>query len=188
AVIHLGGLRHTTGREDTLAVNRVVFADTQRAAARFEEHGGVFVTVQDTGGTFGLLTDPGIRAWAGGIGALAKTAAQEWPKAQVKAIDLAVGQQSTTAVAEQLAPAILSGGAELEVGLGSTHGRITVVADAQPVATHTRRIDESDVIVVSGGGRGVTAASVIALAKQTQASFVLLGRTELGDEPPEVWG
>ncbi|OBI86323.1 hypothetical protein A9X00_26110 [Mycobacterium sp. 1245805.9] len=43
-------------------------------------------------------------------------------------------------------------------------------------------------IVVSGGGRGVTAASVIALAKQTQAAFVLLGRTELSDEPPEAHG
>jgi len=44
------------------------------------------------------------------------------------------------------------------------------------------------VIVVSGGGRGVTAASVIALAKETQASFVLIGRTELADESPVTRG
>ncbi|WAC89973.1 type I polyketide synthase [Mycobacterium sp. Aquia_213] len=188
AVIHLGGLQHTTSRADTLALNRVVFAHAQRVATRFEEQGGVFVTVQDTGGTFGLLTEPGSRAWAGGIGALAKTAAQEWPKAQVKAIDIAVGQLTPIAIAEHIAHEILAGGAELEVGLGSTHGRVTIVADATPVATHTRRIDQRDVIVVSGGGRGVTAASVIALAEQTQASFVLIGRTELGDEPPAAQG
>ena len=189
AVIHLGGLQRTvTIREDTLAVNRVVFADAQRIAAKFEERGGVFITVQDTGGTFGLLTEPGPRAWAGGIGALAKTAAQEWPKAQVKAIDIAFGQQSPITVAEHLAQEILAGGAELEVGLGSTHGRVTVVAAARRVTTRTRRIDHCDVIVVSGGGRGVTAASVIALAKETQASFILIGRTELGDEPPEARG
>ncbi|HEU4361002.1 MAG TPA: SDR family NAD(P)-dependent oxidoreductase [Mycobacterium sp.] len=188
AVIHLGGLQPTATRDDTLAVNRMVFADAQRVAASFAEHGGVFITVQDTGGTFGLLTDPGPRAWAGGIAALAKTAAQEWPKAQVKAIDIALEQQSPIAVAEHLAQEILAGGAELEVGLGSTHGRVTLVADAAQVTTHTRRIDHRDVIVVSGGGRGVTAASVIALAKQTQASFVLIGRTELGDEPPDVHG
>ncbi|WP_156772118.1 type I polyketide synthase, partial [Mycobacterium sp. 1245805.9] len=71
AVIHLGGLRRTDTRNDALAINRTVFADTQRLAARFAEHGGVFVTVQDTGGTFGLRTDPGPRAWAGGRAALA---------------------------------------------------------------------------------------------------------------------
>jgi acyl transferase domain-containing protein/acyl carrier protein len=188
AVIHLGGLRRTATRDDTLSVNRVVFADAQRVAAKFQEHGGVYITVQDTGGTFGLLTEPGQRAWAGGIAALAKTAAQEWPKAQVKAIDVAVEQQSPITVAELLAQEILAGGAELEVGLGSSHGRVTIVADATQVTTHTRRIDHRDVIVVSGGGRGVTAASVIALAEQTQAGFVLIGRTELADEPPEARG
>ncbi len=188
AVIHLGGLNRTTSREDTLALNRIVFADAQRLAAKFQERGGVFITVQDTGGTFGLLTEPGERAWAGGIAALAKTAAQEWPAAEVKAIDIAVGQQSPIAVAENLAQEILAGGVELEVGVGSTHGRVTVVADAGQVATRRRRIDQRDVIVVSGGGRGVTAASVIALAKETQASFVLMGRTELGDEPAEAHG
>ncbi|ORW34040.1 hypothetical protein AWB91_00290 [Mycobacterium paraense] len=188
AVIHLGGLHRTAGREDALAANRTAFAHAQRVAATFAEHGGVFVTVQDTGGTFGLLTDPGPRAWAGGVAALAKTAAQEWPRAQVKAIDIEVDRQSPRTVAEHLAHEILAGGAELEVGLGSAHGRITVVADARQVTTHTRRVDRGDVIVVSGGGRGVTAASVIALAEETQASFVLLGRTELSDEPPEARG
>jgi acyl carrier protein len=188
AVIHLGGLRRTVGREATLGVNRAVFADTQRVAARFQERGGVFITVQDTGGTFGLLSDAGPRAWAGGIAALTKTVAQEWPKAQVKAIDIAVEQQSAVGIAEHLAQEILAGGAELEVGLGSTHGRVTIVADARPVTTRTPRIDRRDVIVVSGGGRGVTAASMIALAKETQASFILIGRTELGDEPPEARG
>ncbi len=188
AVIHLGGLRRTAGREATLGVNRAVFADTQRVAERFQERGGVFVTVQDTGGTFGLLSDPGPRAWAGGIAALTKTVAQEWPKGQVKAIDIAVEQQSVVGIAEHLAQEILAGGAELEVGLGSPHGRVTIVADARPVTTRTPRIDRRDVIVVSGGGRGVTAASIIALAKETQASFILIGRTELGDEPPEARG
>ncbi len=192
AVIHLaglqGGLQRAATRDDTLAVNRVVFADAQRIAAKFEEHGGVFITVQDTGGTFGLLTEPGARAWAGGIAALAKTAAQEWPKAQVKAIDIALETQSPITVAEHLAQEILAGGADLEVGLDSVHGRVTVVAAAERVSTRARRIDHRDVIVVSGGGRGVTAASVIALATETQASFVLIGRTELGEEPSEARG
>ncbi|MFL0178502.1 SDR family NAD(P)-dependent oxidoreductase, partial [Mycobacterium sp. SMC-15] len=188
AVIHLGGLRPIATRDEALAVNRVLFADAQCVAAQFAERGGVFVTVQDTGGTFGLLTDPGLRAWSGGIGALTKTAAQEWTSAQVKAIDIAVGHRSPDVVAEQIADEVLSGGMELEVGLGSSHGRTIVVADAQQVSTRTHRIGAHDVIVVSGGARGVTAGSVIALAQQTQAAFVLIGRTELSDEPPEAHG
>lgn len=188
AVIHLGGLRPIATRAEALAVNRVLFSDAQRIAAQFAERGGVFVTVQDTGGTFGLLTDPGLRAWSGGIGALAKTAAQEWTSAQVKAVDIAVGHRSPLVIAEQIADEVLAGGVELEVGLGSAHGRTTVVAGAQQVTTRTPRIGQHDVIVVSGGARGVTAGSVIALAQQTQAAFVLIGRTELSDEPPEVAG
>ncbi len=41
----------------------------------------------------------------------------------------------------------------------------------------------SSVIVVSGGGRGVTAATAIELARQTQTRLALLGRSELQDEP-----
>ncbi|QLL05501.1 SDR family oxidoreductase [Mycobacterium vicinigordonae] len=188
AVVHLGGLRRIASREAALATNRTLFADAQRIAARFQERGGVFVTVQDTGGTFGLLDEPGSGVWTAGIAALTKTVAQEWPTAQVKAIDIAVGHQSAISVAEHLAQEILAGGPELEVGVDSSHGRVTIVADARSVAAHTPRIDCRDVIVVSGGGRGVTAASVIALAERTQASFVLIGRTELGDEPAATRG
>ncbi|MCV7075869.1 SDR family oxidoreductase [Mycobacterium szulgai] len=188
AVIHLGGLAKTATRSETLALNRMVFADAQRVAAKFQERGGTFVTVQDTGGSFGLLGDPGQRAWAAGIAGLAKTAAQEWPAAQVKAIDLAVGSLSPVAVAECLAQEVMAGGAELEVGLGSPHGRIAIVADEKQVATRANRIGPQDVIVVSGGGRGVTAASVVALAEQTKAGFVLIGRTELGEEPAVTRG
>ena len=188
AVIHLGGLGHVGTRADALALNRLVFDDARSIAAGFAARGGVFVTVQDTGGTFGLITDPGDRAWTAGIAALAKTAAQEWPTAEVKTIDIEVGSQSAIEVAERLANELLTGGVELEVGLSSTHGRVTVAARAEQVVTHTPRLDSSDVIVVSGGARGVTAASVIALARQNRAAFVLIGRTELAEEPSEVAG
>jgi NAD(P)-dependent dehydrogenase (short-subunit alcohol dehydrogenase family) len=40
-----------------------------------------------------------------------------------------------------------------------------------------------DVIVASGGGRGVTAATMVELARATRARFVLLGRSPLDPEP-----
>ena len=46
-----------------------------------------------------------------------------------------------------------------------------------------KNISRSSVVVASGGGRGVTAAALIALAKATQARFVLLGPTALTEAP-----
>ncbi|WP_204800715.1 type I polyketide synthase [Mycobacterium riyadhense] len=187
-VLHLGGLGSVRGCEEALAVNHRVFADALRVAPRMELGGGVFVTVQDTGGTFGLLTDAGSRAWAGGVAALTKTVALEWPNTYAKAIDIDTTDRLPQQVAEGIATEILAGGPELEVGLGSIHGRVTVATEESRVTGRVARLDHRDVVLVSGGARGVTAASVIALAKQTQASFVLVGRSALGDEPSAAHG
>ena len=48
--------------------------------------GGVVVTVQDTGGDFGLGGCEPLAAWAAGLPGLVKTAAQEWPAAGVRAL------------------------------------------------------------------------------------------------------
>ncbi|MBD2515425.1 SDR family NAD(P)-dependent oxidoreductase [Nostoc sp. FACHB-973] len=47
------------------------------------------------------------------------------------------------------------------------------------------KINSSSVILVSGGGRGVTAQCVIQLAKQYQCNFILLGRSKLAKTEPE---
>ena len=44
-------------------------------------------------------------------------------------------------------------------------------------------MEQGDVVVVSGGGRGVTAACLKAWAADVKLRFVLLGRTELENEP-----
>jgi NAD(P)-dependent dehydrogenase (short-subunit alcohol dehydrogenase family) len=50
-------------------------------------------------------------------------------------------------------------------------------------SAHAPTIGRGDVVVVSGGARGVTAACVIEWAKQSKARFVLLGRSALEPEP-----
>jgi len=42
--------------------------------------------VQDTGGDFGFSGRSDSRAWLAGLGALAKTAAQEWPAGFTRAM------------------------------------------------------------------------------------------------------
>ena len=187
-VIYLGGLKEVIDLDEAEAINRRAFEVARSIAPRFTEQGGVFVTVQDTGGDFGLSASfVAQRAPLGGLAGLAKTAAQEWPDAAVKAIDIERGPRLAQELAFVLAEEIWSGGGELEVGLRVDGQRTTLetrleavdgdLPDTSPVA------HDQSVIVASGGGRGVTAATLIALAEQSQARFVVLGRTPLAEEP-----
>ena len=180
----LSGLNEVDAFEDVVAMTRQVFLAAAKNAERFGAKGGVFVTVQDSGGDF-ARSQSGLRAWTGGLGALAKTAAKEWPSASVRAIDLERAGRTPAQLAEALIKELWSGGLEIEVGLKASGERSTLATVERPVGEQeaTTRIDADSVIVVSGGARGVTAASVIALAKKTQARFVLLGRTALKPEP-----
>ena len=62
AVLFLGGLRPVRSVEEALDVNRQAFHCARTVAPRFEPQGGVFVTVQDTGGDFGLSGGDDLRA------------------------------------------------------------------------------------------------------------------------------
>ncbi len=184
-VLFLGGLADGEG-DETLAVNRDGFLAAKAVAKRFAEGGGLFVTVQDTGGDFGLSGSE--RAWLGGLTGLVKTAAQEWPKSFLKAIDLERGERDAKVLAAAIADELLSGGSELEVGLRVDGTRLALRSEAAEVSGGSNKIDSSSVIVATGGARGVTATTLIALAQATQASFALLGRTALVDEPPAANG
>ncbi|WP_437279841.1 SDR family NAD(P)-dependent oxidoreductase [Sorangium sp. So ce375] len=180
--VFLGGLRELATADEALAVHREAFLAAQAIAAS----PALFVTVQDTGGDFGLAGSD--RAWVGGLPGLVKTAALEWAEASCRAIDLERGGRSAGELAEAIASELLSGGVELEIGL-HTDGRRTaprsVRKDAQPGPLP---LGPSDVIVASGGARGVTAATLIALARASRARFALLGRTAIEDEPAACRG
>ncbi|MEL6347458.1 MAG: SDR family NAD(P)-dependent oxidoreductase, partial [Myxococcota bacterium] len=179
AVIFLGGLQPAP----TAAINQTAFEAARAVASRFASSGGLFVTVQDTGGAFGLTGFPPERAWMAGLAALTRTAAQEWPDASVKAIDLERGRRSPEALAETLASELLHGGPDREVGLRADGQRLILRDHRTETPRGRMLLGSQDVVVVSGGARGVTAASVVALAQATRAKFVLLGRTPLEDEP-----
>jgi acyl transferase domain-containing protein/NADP-dependent 3-hydroxy acid dehydrogenase YdfG/acyl carrier protein len=180
AVICLAGLREFPTRAAAIAANVSAF-DVARSAASTIADNGLFVTVQDTGGRFEPTDE--IRAWAGGLTALAKTAALEWPKAAVKAIDIEVAGRTPLHVAQAILNELLQGGTELEVGLNAKGERVTVETVSGPVNGTALALGPDSVIVASGGARGVTAQSLITLAKQTHSRFVLLGRTPVVEEP-----
>jgi malonyl CoA-acyl carrier protein transacylase len=182
AVIFLGGLRAARCIEDEVAVNREALRAARSVAARFTKEGGTFVTVQDTGGDFGLSGSE--RAWLAGPAALARTAAIEWPSAHVRAIDVGRVGRSPDEVAEALCAELLSGGVEREVGLPVEGTRVVLQTVPAPLpAGSALPLDSQSVVVVSGGARGVTAACVIELARAARCRFLLLGRTPIEDEP-----
>ena len=191
AVIFLGGLRPVADEAGAIAINREAFALCKQVAARFADRGGLLVTVQDTGGGFGLIPSPApVRAYVGGVPALLKTARQEWPAADLKSIDIACGDRSPTAVAEAIAGELFGGGGEIEVALSATGERMSLRSYASEVVFtgEIAPLGEGDVVVVSGGARGVTAACVCAWAQECGARFVLLGRTPQVAEPAAVAG
>jgi acyl transferase domain-containing protein/acyl carrier protein len=190
AVVFLGGLREVASEDEAIAINREAFHAARTLAARFTKQGGLFVTVQDTGGAFGLEPTPSQRAWSAGLPAMIKTAKQEWPRASLAAIDLDRAGRSPAELARAIADELLLGGGELEVGLSAKGERRTLRSFLAPIpsATGESPIGRNDVVVVSGGARGVTAACVIEWAQRTKARFVLLGRTALEPEPASCAG
>ena len=182
AVVFLGGLRSVASIDQAIAVNREAFRAAQTAGRSFMG-GGIFVGVQDTGGRFGLGPFAPERAWLAGLPGLARSATQEWPDTSVKVIDLERADRSPEALASAIFEELLRGGPELEVGLAADGSRCTLRSVEVPCEAGDQVVGPRDVIAVSGGARGVTAATVMALGEQTGASFALLGRTPLAEEP-----
>ena len=145
----------------------------------------LFITVSRLDGSFGCgtattLFDP----LSGGLAGLAKTAAREWPEVICKAIDQG-GFSDPAAAAQAVADEIFRSG-PTEVGL-TPEGRITLALSELPAAAvaTTRPILEGEVVVITGGGRGVTAATAIALTEAYQPLLVLLGRSPEPTTEPE---
>lgn len=187
ALVFLGGLRR--GRDD-VAIAREAFHAARALAGR-----GSFVTVGRVG-----------RA---GLGALARTCAKEWPDVAAKAVEVEYGDEDVaavdvTAVAAALAAELLGGDAAPDIVLhadGRRSARRMVPCPARPPASATlgggRSVFDSEsvlglgpesVVVVTGGGRGITAACARALARAFRPRIALIGRTPLAEDPPELRG
>ncbi|MFD5778849.1 SDR family NAD(P)-dependent oxidoreductase [Streptomyces sp. NPDC126933] len=183
-VVHLGGLTGGGTPDHAREVHRSVFRAARAVAAQAAERGGLFVTVQDTGGDFGLDGHAPDRAWLGGVAGLTRTVAKEWPGVSVKAVDCERGGRSDEEVAEAIVRELLEGGPDPEAGLRADGTRTTLRMVTAPVMPgSTRRITSESVIVATGGARGVTSAALLDLARTHRPRIVLLGRTAPAPEP-----
>ncbi|MFF3641084.1 SDR family NAD(P)-dependent oxidoreductase [Streptomyces sp. NPDC002564] len=187
ALLHLGGLSEITALADGARIQRNAFAQARTMAGRLTTGAGLFVTVQDTGGTFGLDAGSSTgheRCWAGGLAALPRTLRWEWPQACVKAIDCAQDGREARAVAEALVAELLFGGTA-DAGLKADGTRVEPrLRPAAPAPADADVLGEDPVLVVTGGARGITAACLQSLIRTRPARILLLGRTALTPEPP----
>ena len=184
AVICLAGLSATSpDPAGALTVHQSAIHAAGLVGRHPEPTERLFVTVQSTGGHFGLAGDPGDGAWTAGLAGVVKTAAREWPGASLKAIDVADPDGSADLILDEL----FFGGPAIEVGFGEDGARSIV--QIEPLPTDGNRgaaLEPGSVVVVSGGARGVTASSVTKLAEAWKVKLALLGRSKLAEWPEGV--
>ncbi|HEY6495625.1 MAG TPA: SDR family NAD(P)-dependent oxidoreductase, partial [Trebonia sp.] len=165
-----------------------------------------FVTVTRLDGELGLAgTAVPEAALLGGVGGVVKTLAIEAPELFCRALDIDPGLDPVRAAGYLLDELRDAATDTVEVGVDAAGTRRTVAPSRYHLSRRTKPTAPSlpgdaadaavtgepgtagDVFVVTGGGRGVTALCVKALAGlpagQRPAEFILLGRTELTDEP-----
>lgn len=155
----------------------------------------VFATVTRLGGRFGLDGSLSKQAaLAGGLSGLAKSAAQEWPQVSCRALDVSDDDEPRLA-ASVLADELTASTAQvrpLELGFKGDVVYTTRLRRADLARAELQEaalLSAGDLVVVSGGARGVTAAVVQRLAEAYQPSFLILGRSaEPGAEAAHLAG
>ncbi|MCF8127437.1 MAG: SDR family NAD(P)-dependent oxidoreductase [Deltaproteobacteria bacterium] len=135
------------------------------------------VTVSFMDGRFGF-GDPAreISPVQGGLAGLSKTARHEWPEVACLALDMNEfgdpRESASTIVSEMFKTG------PVERGLGKAH-HITLKLIPGPLQTPKNRtlLDPDDVVIVSGGARGITAEVAAAVARACAPVIILLGRS-----------
>ncbi len=162
-----------------------------------------FVTVARLDGEFGLGRKTNFGAIGAGLFGLTKSLNQEWESVFCRAIDLSPDLDAETSAQHILAELHDPNLLVVEVGY-SSQGRATLICEPEeqknkeqklggiPFAPSTLSSNlfpitnpQSQVFLVSGGAKGITAQCAIKLAQRYQCKFILLGRSVTGPEP--VW-
>ncbi len=156
-----------------------------RHAARPGTGAAVLVAVARLDGAFGLANlAPDADPTAGGLAGLVKTARHEWPEVSCKVIDLSPGVSVAQGAAAVVEEALLFG--PTEVGVSATHRcSLDLAVAARRPAGQLIKLGRKDVILVTGGARGVTAEVAVSLAETYGATLVLTGRTPAPGPEPE---
>jgi NAD(P)-dependent dehydrogenase (short-subunit alcohol dehydrogenase family)/acyl carrier protein len=148
--------------------------------------GAFLASASSLDGSFGLNGHTPRNPLTGGLAGLVKTASHEWPEVACKSLDISHDLHDADQIAEQIADELLIKG-PAEVGISST-GRCEtrLVRKSLNGEVGKPSLTADDVVVVTGGARGVTAAVSIAVAKSFGCKLLLLGRSP-APVPEPLW-
>jgi NAD(P)-dependent dehydrogenase (short-subunit alcohol dehydrogenase family)/acyl carrier protein len=147
----------------------------------------LLATISRIDGAFGFYGQKLCDPLQGALAGLVKTAAKEWEGVTCRAIDIEPDRQPSEQIVQTTAD-YLFGSLPLdcmEIGL-SKKGNITLTLTKAPHYEKKISLTPNDVVVVTGGGRGVTAEAAIALSRKISCRMVLLGRSP-APEPEPRW-
>lgn len=191
----------TSGEETDTFSETGTFSETDGDSLPF------FVTLSFLGGSFGFddaspITNP----LQGALAGLAKTARIEWPGISCRAIDLPPDTSHAVAHADQIASLMLLSPEKqrnVEIGLKDdlcifprcVQRKLAESAPTDLFNSHQNQsenfetigkvpLSSEDVVIVTGGARGVTAACAIALAEAFSPTIVLMGRSPMPEDLP----
>ena len=124
---------------------------------------------------------------AAGSSGIVKAYSHERPEIRCRAWDVHPEMLLDEAgMAKILVDDLLNIGGEVEVGLEADGSRWGLVLFDEVLESEAAKLANDEVWIVSGGGSGVTASCIIGLCQaspKSKATFALLGRTELLEEP-----
>lgn len=183
SLIHFASLDDSLAQDKELCQSlEVVFKLANGLQKSATDSAKAFVCVTGMGGDFGLSgahkSESALQQLS--VVGFTKALAKEWPQALVKAIDI---DTESTGQDVQIAAELFCADAAVEVGFVGDE-RLTVVLETiAEEAGPGIALDTSDVILVTGGGKGLGAKTAIHLANQNACGLVLTGRSALADSP-----
>ncbi|NGY63741.1 SDR family NAD(P)-dependent oxidoreductase [Lentzea sp. NEAU-D13] len=174
--------------DGTLTSALLLARDThQRLTAAAAGGRAAFLVVTRLDGLLGFGGVERETAVLGGLPGLVKTLAIEAPSLFCRVVDLAPSLTDERCAAlllaelhdAQLLPEIAYDAEGVRRVVTVSDSRSDLLPSGPPVDSP----GPDDLFVVTGGGRGVTAACVVELARRYRTGLLLLGRTALADEP-----
>ena len=146
---------------------------------------GIVGSVTAIDGRHGNRSDR-FNALACGASGVTKSYAFERENLRCRALDLHPELIiDAAAAAEIIENDMFNSGGDVEIGIDRDGRRWTLVCFAEDLVEEIVPLQSDDIWLVSGGGSGVTAASIIGVSNASKgagATFLLLGRSKLAEE------
>jgi phosphopantetheine--protein transferase-like protein len=150
-----------------------------RLAKSLENGPSFLVTLVSEDGAYGFDCPAAEGHLSGAAAGATKSFAREFPKSLVRVLDLHPDLEP--AQSAQIVARSLKQGFPLETGIAAD-GSLRAVRLVPTMEPHEEApLSAGDVILCSGGARGITASCLTQLAGQGSFTFVILGRTALSD-------